>query len=94
MKRFFSLLITSYQKWISPAFAPRCKYYPSCSTYTLNAIQHFGLKGLLLAVWRLLRCNPWSNGGVDYVPNKFTFTTHHDKSNKTLDLQAELVGAK
>ena len=60
-------LITFYQKFISPAFAPRCKYYPSCSSYALTAITTYGLKGVAMAVWRVLRCNPWSHGGVDYV---------------------------
>ena len=62
-----TLLITFYQKFISPAFAPRCKYYPSCSSYALTAIQSYGLKGIVMATWRVLRCNPWSHGGVDYV---------------------------
>ena len=62
-----TLLITFYQKFISPAFAPRCKYYPSCSSYALTAIQSHGLKGVAMAVWRVMRCNPWSHGGVDYV---------------------------
>ena len=62
-----TLLITFYQKFISPAFAPRCKYYPSCSSYALTAIQNYGLKGVAMAVWRVVRCNPWSHGGVDYV---------------------------
>ena len=62
-----TLLITFYQKFISPAFAPRCKYYPSCSSYALTAIQGYGLKGVAMAIWRVLRCNPWSHGGVDYV---------------------------
>jgi putative membrane protein insertion efficiency factor len=48
---------------------PRCKYYPSCSHYGLEAIQRHGaLTGSALASWRVLRCNPWSNGGVDDVP--------------------------
>ena len=46
---------------------PRCKYYPSCSNYATTAINRYGLKGLAMASWRLLRCNPWSHGGVDYV---------------------------
>jgi len=62
-----TLAITFYQKFISPAFAPRCKYYPSCSSYALIAIQNHGLKGIAMAAWRVLRCNPWSYGGVDYV---------------------------
>jgi len=61
-----------YQKWISSAFAPRCKYYPSCSQYAVDAISEYGVKGVVLAMWRLLRCNPWSHGGVDYVPVRKT----------------------
>jgi putative membrane protein insertion efficiency factor len=63
-------LIGLYQKWISPMFPPRCKYYPSCSSYAATAISTYGLKGLGMAGWRLVRCNPWSHGGVDYVPEK------------------------
>ena len=63
-------LIKIYQKWISPMFPPRCKYYPSCSSYAVTAISTYGLKGLGMALWRLVRCNPWSYGGVDYVPEK------------------------
>jgi putative membrane protein insertion efficiency factor len=59
--------IKVYQKWISPMFGPRCKYYPSCSSYTVTAIETYGLKGIAMSVWRVLRCNPWSHGGVDYV---------------------------
>ena len=65
-----TLAITFYQKFISPAFAPRCKYYPSCSNYAATAIRRHGLKGLAMAAWRLLRCNPWSHGGVDYVDHE------------------------
>ena len=60
-------VIHFYQKWISSSFAPRCKYYPSCSSYAATAIENYGLKGLLMSAWRLVRCNPWSHGGVDYV---------------------------
>jgi putative membrane protein insertion efficiency factor len=70
MKKLLIAPIKFYQKWISPGLAPRCKYYPSCSQYAVAAIQGYGLKGLLMAGWRLLRCNPWSHGGVDYVPQK------------------------
>jgi putative membrane protein insertion efficiency factor len=67
MKKLIISVIHFYQKWISPSFAPRCKYYPSCSSYTATAIENYGLKGLFMSAWRLLRCNPWSHGGVDYV---------------------------
>ena len=57
-----------YQRAISPALPRRCKYHPTCSQYALDALRKHGLvRGSLLAGWRLLRCNPWSRGGVDYV---------------------------
>jgi putative membrane protein insertion efficiency factor len=51
-------------------FGPRCKYYPSCSSYAVSAIEAYGLKGVAMSAWRLLRCNPWSHGGVDYAVAK------------------------
>jgi len=69
VKQIFLILILGYQKFISPAFAPRCKYYPSCSTYTELAVREFGLKGVTMSLWRFIRCNPLSHGGVDY-PSK------------------------
>ena len=48
-----------------------CKYTPSCSQYALDAVRHYGItRGVILAVWRLLRCNPWSHGGVDRVKDQ------------------------
>jgi len=67
VRKILVLIIKFYQRWISPAFAPRCKYYPSCSTYASDAITEYGAKGLAMAAWRLVRCNPWSHGGIDYV---------------------------
>jgi putative membrane protein insertion efficiency factor len=72
MKRLLTAPIKFYQKWISPMFAPRCKYYPSCSSYAVTAIENYGLKGIAMSLWRLVRCNPWSHGGVDYVQVKDT----------------------
>jgi uncharacterized protein len=66
MKKIAALVITTYQKY-SATREPRCKYYPSCSNYAAVAIKRYGFKGLLMAGWRLMRCNPWSDGGVDYV---------------------------
>ena len=68
--KLIKLAILGYQKFISPAFAPRCKYYPSCSQYALDAITEYKFKGIFLALWRVVRCNPWSHGGVDYVVKK------------------------
>jgi len=66
--------IRLYQLVISPALGQRCKYYPSCSEYAAQAIQRFGiLRGLVLAGWRLLRCNPWSQGGFDPVEDQRLF---------------------
>jgi uncharacterized protein len=60
--------ITLYQRVISPAFPRRCKYEPTCSAYAGQAIREYGiLRGLVLAGWRLLRCNPFSHGGYDPV---------------------------
>ena len=67
MRKIIVGTIHFYQKWISSSFAPRCKYYPSCSSYAATAIENYGIKGVAMAVWRLVRCNPWSHGGVDYV---------------------------
>ena len=67
MRKIIIGIIQFYQKWISPSFAPRCKYYPSCSSYAATAIENYGIKGVVMATWRLVRCNPWSHGGVDYV---------------------------
>jgi putative membrane protein insertion efficiency factor len=70
----FVLPIKLYQKVVSPLVGPRCKYYPSCSEYAAQAIGKFGiLRGLALAGWRLLRCNPWSHGGFDPVEDQRLF---------------------
>jgi putative membrane protein insertion efficiency factor len=66
MKRIADFLIKAYQAFSSTR-EPRCKYYPSCSNYAATAIRRYGLKGVAMAGWRLLRCNPWSEGGLDYV---------------------------
>lgn len=64
-------IIKVYQWTISPLLGPRCKYYPSCSNYGLQAVRRHGaIKGFALGAWRVLRCNPWSHGGVDDVPGR------------------------
>ncbi|HEX3617726.1 MAG TPA: membrane protein insertion efficiency factor YidD [Solirubrobacteraceae bacterium] len=66
--------IKLYQKTVSPLTGQRCKYYPSCSEYAVQAISKFGiLRGLVLAGWRLLRCNPLSHGGFDPVEDQRLF---------------------
>ncbi|HIR03789.1 MAG: membrane protein insertion efficiency factor YidD [Acutalibacteraceae bacterium] len=71
MKRPLIWLIKFYKKAISPHTRPSCKYYPTCSQYGLEAIERFGaLKGGCMTIWRILRCNPFSKGGYDPVPEK------------------------
>ena len=71
-------LIRLYQRYVSPMRPPTCKYYPSCSQYAVIAIGRHGLlRGSALAAWRLLRCNPWSRGGVDDVPPARAGHAHH-----------------
>jgi putative membrane protein insertion efficiency factor len=63
-----------YQRAISPGLPQRCKYHPSCSHYAVDAVRQYGiLRGVVLAAWRLLRCNPWSHGGVDFVEDQKLF---------------------
>jgi uncharacterized protein len=70
--------IMVYQRLISPAIPRRCKYEPTCSRYAVEAIREYGiLRGLVLAGWRLLRCNPWSYGGYDPVEAQRVFFTAH-----------------
>ena len=69
MKKVLINLIRFYQKYLSPMKSTKCPYTPSCSQYGLEAIQKSGaVKGGMLAVWRILRCNPFSRGGYDPVP--------------------------
>ena len=69
IKRFLIWLILFYKKYISPMKTTKCPYFPSCSDYGLEAIRKHGvMKGGLLAVWRIFRCNPFSKGGYDPVP--------------------------
>jgi len=66
--------IVVYQRAISPALPRRCKYEPTCSRYALDAIRTYGvLRGAVLAAWRVLRCNPWSDGGYDPVQSQRVF---------------------
>ncbi len=67
--------IEAYQRLVSPALPRRCKYEPTCSLYATRAIREFGiLRGLVLAVWRILRCNPFSHGGYDPVEAQRLFS--------------------
>lgn len=66
-----------YRRFVSPGLPARCRYEPSCSAYAVQAIERYGiLRGLVLAAWRVLRCNPWSHGGHDPVEQQRLFARH------------------
>ena len=65
------VLLVAYRKVVSPLYGDVCRYYPSCSAYGLGVVQQFGLiRGSAMALWRMLRCNPWARGGIDDVPDR------------------------
>lgn len=71
MKTLLIWLVKGYQYLISPLLGPRCRFYPSCSHYTIEALQKHGvLRGGWLAIRRILRCHPMNPGGIDPVPDK------------------------
>jgi putative membrane protein insertion efficiency factor len=72
--RLATFFVRAYQVAVSPLLRPRCKYHPTCSKYAADALREHGLlRGLVLAGWRLARCNPWSHGGVDYAHDQTLF---------------------
>ncbi len=77
MTKVFIAFIRVYQYAISPMLGQRCKYYPSCSNYAIGALREHGVfRGLGMASWRLLRCNPFSHGGYDPVPQRHSCADH------------------
>jgi putative membrane protein insertion efficiency factor len=88
VKRLLTALLIApirlYQRWISPVLGPRCRYYPSCSDYAIQAIRELGpIRGLILAAWRLLRCNPFSHGGFDEVSDRRLFRNTPGRIDRT-----------
>lgn len=70
-----ALPIRFYRRWISRYTPPTCRYHPCCSSYALQSLrEHGAVKGTVLTAWRLLRCNPWSAGGVDHIPERGRWT--------------------
>jgi putative membrane protein insertion efficiency factor len=75
-RRLATAPILAYRRVVSPALPRRCKYEPTCSAYAVQAIRQYGiLRGLILASWRILRCNPWSHGGYDPVEAQRLFSS-------------------
>lgn len=82
MKHVFIFIIQFYRKVISPIKPPTCRFYPTCSSYGLEAIQRFGaLKGGYLTIKRILKCHPFHPGGLDPVPEDCHCKNHHRSSN-------------
>ena len=77
IKRAFIAVLAAYKRWLSPLFGPACKYQPTCSEYAMLAIDRWGVvAGTGLAMRRLLRCNPFSRGGLDQVPERHAHAAH------------------
>jgi uncharacterized protein len=73
MRKLMIKGVKGYQRHISPLFAPSCRYYPTCSTYMIDALnQHGAIKGGIMGTARILRCHPFIKGGYDPVPKRFT----------------------
>ena len=84
MSRVFIGLIHFYRYFFSPWVGNSCRFYPTCSHYSEEAIRRHGvIKGLALTIWRIVRCNPWSAGGIDYVPgcDCVDHQTDHNKNS-------------
>jgi uncharacterized protein len=77
LRELFLLPLHLYRAIISPNLGPRCKYYPSCSTYGVEAVRELGvIRGSIVAAWRVMRCNPLSHGGVDELADRRLFRDH------------------
>lgn len=84
------LFIQGWRRAISPLYGNVCRYYPSCSAYGLGAVQQFGLfRGGAMTLWRILRCNPWSRGGIDDVPARMDVNVPVSKFGFALPQQKE-----
>ena len=71
MKKLVLALLRGYKKYISPSLGNNCRFLPTCSEYAMEAVERHGiLKGGLLSIWRILRCNPFGRRGYDPVPDK------------------------
>lgn len=80
------LPIRFYRRFLSPALGQRCRYYPTCSTYAEEAVRELGaFRGIILAVWRVLRCNPFSAGGLDPLSERTLFRAVPTRTERAAD---------
>jgi putative membrane protein insertion efficiency factor len=89
VKRLLAAILVApirlYQRFISPAFAPRCRYYPSCSEYAAQSISELGpIRGAILAGYRLVRCTPFHRGGIDEISDRRLFRKTPTRSERHL----------
>jgi uncharacterized protein len=78
------LPIRFYRRFLSPALGQRCRYYPTCSAYGEEAVSELGaFRGMILAAWRVLRCNPLSSGGMDPLSERTLFRNHETRTERT-----------
>ncbi len=83
IRNLLLLFVWLYRKLISPIFPSSCRFYPTCSAYSMQALsKHGAVKGSYLSMHRIVRCNPYNDGGVDPVPEKFTFFSFGNKKHK------------
>jgi len=83
--RYLGIALVHAWRWTFGLLTPpgTCKYHPSCSQYAIDALREHGLvRGSILAGWRLLRCNPWSHGGVDHARDQTLFPLHRSRKAK------------
>ena len=95
MKTALRFLLRGYQRWISPALPPACRYQPTCSHYALEAVERHGaLRGSLLAGWRVVRCHPFVRGGYDPVPRSKPLPPRNPSTSLRAGSETELLKAK
>jgi len=91
-QRISLALLAAYKRWISPANSPGCRFLPSCSDYTAEAIARYGtLRGITLGVCRLLRCHPFSKGGYDPVPIHDSCVHAHPSQTVTQEIKGQPI---
>jgi putative membrane protein insertion efficiency factor len=80
------LPIRFYRRFLSPALGQRCRYYPTCSAYAEEAVRELGaFRGIILAAWRVLRCNPFSPGGLDPLSERTIFRNSQTRTERATD---------
>lgn len=94
LRQFLILGVRFYKRWISPGLPSSCRYYPSCSSYAVQSLQRHGaFKGLLLASWRILKCNPFTEGGVNPIPEQGNWRSAVGPDGRPRETAAENNGS-